>query len=77
MITALVPEGTKPESVIRTGCCEASWTGLTRAHCTVCHATFSTPANFDLHRRYGRCTDPAERGLVSNDRGIWHQPAPE
>lgn len=48
-----------------------------QAHCTVCHATFTTVANFDKHRRNGHCTDPATLGMTANDRGVWRIPMPE
>lgn len=40
-------------------CCDGIFTGIKTAHCTVCHATFTTPGNFDLHRSRGDCLDPA------------------
>lgn len=41
-----------------------------RSHCGACHRTFSVISNFDLHRRGGRCVDPAAVGL-SEKAGIW------
>lgn len=51
--------------------------GLKTAHCTVCHNTFTTPGNFDRHRRGGQCLAPENVGLVSSRRpwgSIWHMP---
>lgn len=42
------------------GRCTKRWGGLKTSHCVACHATFSTVANFDLHRRDGRCVPPHE-----------------
>jgi hypothetical protein len=40
--------------------CGRTWTGLAQAHCSVCHAHFSTVANFDRHKpSYDGCLDPA------------------
>jgi hypothetical protein len=51
------------------------------AHCTACHETFTTPANFDRHRRgpdnNRRCLDPSEVGLVRvarKDYAAWSMP---
>jgi hypothetical protein len=47
--------------------CGREWTGLAQAHCTVCHAHFSTVGNFDAHRpSYNGCLDP---GAIVNRRG--------
>jgi hypothetical protein len=62
--------------------CDTTWTGLVIAHCGECHATFTTPANFDRHRagskdkrhEQGVCSDPSARGLVLNPRGQWAMP---
>lgn len=41
--------------------CHGSWGRRTEwQHCTSCHRTFSTVVNADLHRRSGRCEDPAD-----------------
>jgi hypothetical protein len=60
------------------GChCGAFWPGTRISHCSVCHETFSTVANFDAHRRkvksetskyVGRCLDPRAAGLVPVSR---------
>lgn len=57
------------------GKCPARWTGTNMAHCSVCHSTFSTVANFDSHRDGSigrvRCSTT---GLVQNSYGTWKQP---
>jgi hypothetical protein len=59
------------------GCagCTQSWGGLKRAHCAACHETFSTPNNFDRHRRNFTCLAPEDVGLVHDGEGIWQLPA--
>lgn len=48
--------------------CGRTWTGLSQAHCPLCHAHFSTVANFDRHRpSYDGCLDPA--AIVSRKTG--------
>ena len=64
--------------------CATTWTGLRIAHCAECHATFTTPANFDRHRAgrkvngrslpSGECHSPDVCGLVLNERGQWSMP---
>lgn len=57
--------------------CGAVWTGLSMAHCSVCHQTFSTVDNFDIHRQKliaKICKDPAKCGMVKNDRDTWMMP---
>lgn len=44
-----------------------------KAEHTACHHTFTTPANFDRHRRGFRCTQPNEVGLVRKN-GKWMMP---
>jgi hypothetical protein len=59
------------------GGCTATWAALHAAHCGACHETFTTPSNFDRHRKDGQCQPPANVGLVASDRGgtqMWHQP---
>lgn len=55
-------------------CCGSSWVGAERAHCCRrtggCGQVFDDARLFDRHRRYNRCVDPAELGLVDGD-GIW------
>ncbi|GAB3251722.1 FDXHR family putative zinc-binding protein [Kineosporia babensis] len=62
------------------GACGKSWTGLTRAHCSGCHATMVNSA-FDKHQRIrgGRvvCLPPAEVGLVAREKSwgvLWGMP---
>jgi hypothetical protein len=45
-----------------------------QAHCAGCHRTFGAVSGFDVHRRAGRCSDPASIGLVAQD-GVWQSPA--
>jgi hypothetical protein len=43
---------------------------VARAHCSVCHQTFSTAGGFDLHRKVGSCQmDGFKQGLD----GVWRQ----
>lgn len=62
------------------GGCSNTWGGLTRAHCSGCHLTFSTAGNFEKHRRgwgpRGKCLSPGLVGLVEKD-GLWRSPEPE
>ena len=53
--------------------CRTTWTGLRVSHCGACHHTFTTPANFDRHRRGFRCTQPNLVGLVRKNRK-WMMP---
>jgi hypothetical protein len=57
------------------GCarCSTRWGGYNTAHCGGCHRTFTSVRSFDMHRRGGRCNDPAAFGLVVNSRGYWAQ----
>jgi hypothetical protein len=55
--------------------CPKTWTGLTTCHCSYCHETFSGIRLFDVHRRYGKCHDPASlRGPLRLVQGVWHEP---
>ena len=57
------------------GCnCGAEWGGLKAAHCSACHSTFSTPANFDRHRKSGVCRPPDTAGLIQDAKGVWKMP---
>lgn len=62
------------------GGCTSTWGGLTRAHCSGCHLTFSTAGNFDKHRRsdseYGHCLPPATVDLAESE-GLWRSPGRE
>lgn len=46
--------------------CGSVWSGLTRAHCGVCHELFSTVGNFDSHRVSGECVDPTTKNMYNN-----------
>lgn len=59
--------------------CGKSWGGKRQEHCAGCCETFSGTTAGDKHRigEHGvdrRCASPAERGLVQDERGIWHLP---
>ena len=61
--------------------CQGWWGELKTAHCTQCHRTFTTPANFDRHRTGSHtgartCIPPTEAGLVDAGRAYpcWGQP---
>ena len=61
--------------------CHTTWNRETNiAHCTVCCRTFSTPANFDRHRKEGECLDPESVGLETkvdkHGTVIWKRPGP-
>lgn len=51
------------------GKCPKRWTGAKIAHCASCHESFSTVANFDLHRHNGKCIKSDK--LVMGSRGHW------
>jgi len=58
------------------GSCDTVWDGSTkRAHCALCHHTFSTPGGFDKHRwahaRGHGCKHPSEVGLTERN-GTWY-----
>lgn len=50
--------------------CGVAWTGHARNHCPTCHETFGGVGGFDMHRRDGRCVDPATVRLHQS-RGYW------
>jgi hypothetical protein len=66
------------------GCarCPARWGGLTTAHCSACHRTFTTDAASQKHRAGSHergerhCLDPAKVGLVDagRDYSCWGFP---
>ena len=72
----------RPRWAIRCGGCDNWWTGLNSAHCSGCHQTFTGVGGFDMHRRRGKCLDPADIGLVPADKpwpgwsrpGTWSGP---
>jgi hypothetical protein len=51
--------------------CDNRWTGLRACHCSACHRIFTGIRGFDIHRRGGRCNDPATVGLVAIARAHW------
>ncbi|OBF81032.1 hypothetical protein A5791_06915 [Mycobacterium sp. 852002-51163_SCH5372311] len=67
----------------KTNCCGAEFSGLKTAHCSACHATFSTVSAFDKHRAGSHsadtrhCLPPAAVGLVDANRTYpcWADPA--
>jgi hypothetical protein len=59
---------------ITCGGCTTTWTGLTYAHCSVCHETFGGIRNFDRHRTDGACRHPTDVGLTIGIRGVWAEP---
>ncbi len=49
-----------------------TWSGINRAHCGACHATFGSVSGFDKHRRGDRCYHPSVVGMelrLVNPRG--------
>ena len=42
--------------------CGASWTGLTRQHCTGCHRTFTSTTAGDKHKQRDDCLSDRELG---------------
>jgi hypothetical protein len=54
-------------------CAEGIAGGLARAHCGVCHETFSRVSNFDQHRVAGQCVAPESVGLVRKG-SVWLMP---
>jgi hypothetical protein len=58
------------------GGCEVTWAMETnRAHCSVCHMTFSSIKTFDMHRNckraYNICKSPESVGLALHG-GTWY-----
>ena len=59
--------------------CQRSWSGLAKAHCSVCHETFDSNSVADLHWVGRRCVVPSmvidvngARTLTQDDEGTWH-----
>lgn len=79
-------DGEKRRVQITCSGCEATWTGVTTAHCAAdgCHQTFASVALFDAHRSQdgerGACIPPAEvQGRNGEQRlffraGMWRGP---
>jgi hypothetical protein len=44
------------------------------AQCAACERVFTTPGNFDRHRRGGECVDPFTIGMEINRKGAWRPP---
>lgn len=69
--------------MITHGACGKSWTGVSRAHCPVCHETFNSDYAAEKHRtgKYGgdrRCLSPADAGLVGVEQPwgmCWQTPS--
>jgi hypothetical protein len=55
--------------MIRVNCCSAEFSGLKTAHCTVCHATFTTVSAFDKHRAGSHTADT--RHCYRPNRSAW------
>ena len=52
--------------------------GTNHCKCTVCGEYFTTPNNFDMHRKDGACREPGsilskngQRKLKKNKKGLW------
>lgn len=58
--------------------CGASWTGVSRCHCSGCHRTFSGSVLFDRHRSQygerGKCLDLDGFPDIELRDGIWSYP---
>lgn len=77
-----VSERRSQPGVITCSGCTAEWTGVSRAHCSGCHHTFTGITAFDRHRDaggddepHGFCHAPDVCGLVEREQGIWGAPA--
>lgn len=55
--------------------CPSRWSGLSRAHCSGCHLTFTGVTMFDRHRNSDGCANPVDLGMVLRAGGIWGAPA--
>ncbi|WP_420873284.1 hypothetical protein [Mycobacterium marinum] len=66
-------------------CCTGEFSGLKTAHCSICHATFTTTTAFDRHRTGSysnnnrRCLPPESVGLTITNRSYpcWGYPPKE
>lgn len=55
--------------------CGRRWGGLAKAHCTVCHSTFTSRSSFDMHRRGPADNRRCELDKLAEVRpGIWGRP---
>lgn len=72
--TRLTPRQHDP---IQHASCGATWTGLSRAHCSGCGNTFSGTWYFDRHRtnkgEHGTCLDPATVTDTNGNRVLYHR----
>lgn len=66
---------TRVASPLTCGRCPSTWSGLSRAHCSACHLTFTGITAFDRHRSDGGCASPVDLGMVLREGGIWGAPA--
>lgn len=75
----------RPAAPFTCGGCDATWGGVTRAHCGDCHRTFAGASGFDLHRstrgEHGGCIDPATivnrktgSRVLELRNGLWSAP---
>lgn len=57
--------------------CGATWTGLSRAHCSGCGHTFAAVSYFDRHRtnkgEHGTCLDSATITDTNGNRVLFHR----
>lgn len=74
-VQSVHPDPSTPEkaplvtaSAYSCGGCSNTWTRLNACHCSGCHRTFGGVKGFDIHRRGGRCIDPAT--VTSSTTGI-------
>src|SRR5947209_8013500 len=68
--TAVMPRDDSATAMAVCAGCAASWRGMGRAHCRVCHVTFDDLALFDAHRRTVGCVPPQCLSLVMVG-GVW------
>jgi len=65
----------RPRDAITCSRCDGWWSGLTSAHCSNCHRTFTSVSAFDMHRAGSHAkgtrhyVDPASVVLVPAGRG--------
>ena len=50
--------------------------GKSACGCSVCGKVFKSENPFALHRKNGRCLDPATLGMSQNQNGFWRIPNP-
>lgn len=59
--------------------CHRTWRGYGTVHCVTCHRHFASHSTARKHQRLGEdwhpvCTDPAGKGLLEDENGVWHRP---